>query len=192
MRVASTFPKPKVVKRPKRVLPGLTEAAKKTPELLSVGIIDDAEWADILDDYNKTYVPKFRGPESVLDFWPKKKSDDEEVWYAWELERDLTQEFVQNVRDGQIDAANENGIDDFVWIAVIDDVTDECCRWRDGLTTSEIQSQLKGAHRDDECRATAPPAHFNCRCTLAPMLREADLSPPESNLAEFDEWLKAA
>lgn len=213
MRVYEAMPRPRVVEVPRRILkPKLMEAAKPWPdkglEDASVDMIDNETWDAMLEDYMTEYVPKWRGPESVVDVPTTAtrvrlgKATDAEVWYAWELERDLTQEFVQAVRDGQIDAANQAGITDFVWVAILDDKTcgtkradagpgeGGCCAWRDGLLVSEIEVQLQDKHADDECKTSTPPAHFNCRCTLAPA---TDNIPerPDDGAKEFEEWLNS-
>ena len=177
------IPRRKIITRPT-----LKEAASDQKIVASATIIDEDEWQDILEDYVKDYVPKNRGPEDIIDIETKLVGDESEVWYAWEMERDLTHEFVTSVRDGELDAANQNGITDFVWIAIVDDKTDECCLWRDGLLTSEIADELEGEHKDDECESEVPPAHFNCRCRLAPAADHIPDLPP-SNEKDFDEWL---
>ena len=197
-RAHSALPKTKKILRPKRILkkPILEAVRNKEADddtAIKLGVrkssflIDETEWQSILDDYKKEFVPKWRGPDEVIGKFKDEEGLTKE-WYAWELEQELTQDFVQQVRDGQVQAAKDNGIKDFVWIAVIDDKTDECCSWRDGLTTSEIEHQLRTTRKDDECRASVPPAHFNCRCTLAPILDGAPESPP-SNIGDFEEWL---
>ena len=117
-----------------------------------------------------------------------------EEYYAWEYERDITNDFVYAVREGAIEAAKENGITDFVWIAVVDDKTDACCLWRDGLLTSEIEAKLKEHESEDEdCNlggsGLVPPLHFNCRCSLAPAT-DAIPQKPEVDYASFDKWLE--
>lgn len=161
------------------------ESTKMEPITLTNGFIDPDEWEDMLDAYKSEYIPKWRGPESDLEVM----KGEGRPQYAWELEKDMTQDFVQQVRDGQVDSANENGIDEFQWISVIDSKTDDCCVWRDGLTTSEIELELEQEHSDDECEATVPPAHFNCRCTLAPMTTDMPEAPPQ-RIGEFSEWLE--
>lgn len=162
-----------------------SKSSRMEPVTLTEGLIDADEWSDMLDSYQKEYVPKWRGPDSDLEVM----KGEGRPQYAWELERDMTQDFVQQVRDGQVDSANENDIDEFQWISVIDSKTDDCCVWRDGLSTSEIELELSGEHSEDECDATVPPAHFNCRCTLAPMTTDMPESPPQ-RIGEFSEWLE--
>jgi len=201
INVMQAFPKPRVVRRPKRILkPQLMEADDPTdlnvsqlsedpPADVALDFIDDQAWQDMLEYYKEDYVPQWRAPEYLVDL----PTSDEETWYAWEFERDLVNEFVQSVRDGQIEAANENGITDFVWIAVVDNVTDACCLWRDGLLVSEIEQSLDDHQdEDDECNAEGdgltPPLHFNCRCTLAPATDEIP-EKPDTQGNEFDDWL---
>ena len=211
--VLAAFPRPRRVKRPTRILkPSLMEAddprdpfarlgginpperfGGENDEDLSAAIdlIDDAAWQEMVEEYKQDVVPSWRGPESIVDI----PTTDGDTWYGWELERDLTNEFVQSVRDGTIEAAKENGITDFVWIAVVDDVTDACCLWRDGLLVSEIEEQLADhesadAECDVEDDGLTPPLHFNCRCTLAPATDEIP-EKPNDGMVEFDDWLNS-
>jgi hypothetical protein len=185
-RVKRALPPARALKNPPRVLKTVKEADKPKQDQLdfSAGYVDDQEWADMIDDYKAQYVPVHRGPEDELDF----PSSEADIRYGWELEKEINHEFVQQVRDGQIDAANENGITDFVWISILDDKTDECCVWRDGLSSEEISLALESEHRDDECDAIVPPAHFNCRCTMAPMYKDLPEKEP-SITGEFQDWL---
>lgn len=200
--VVYAFPKRRIVKRPKRALkPALMEAeGDEKPKVdYSINFIDDQEWNQMLRDYGDEYIPEWRQPEYVVDIPisdPEiaKNADPNDIRYAWEFERDMTNDFVSAVRDGQIEAATDNGITDFVWIAVIDSVTDECCAWRDSLLVSEIEEQL-GDHEseDDECDTEGdgltPPLHFNCRCTLAPALDNIP-DQPDDGSKEFADWLE--
>lgn len=200
-RLLKAFPSVKYVKRePKNIFePKLKEAdypsilgfespddesSQMKPVSISTGFIDDDTWKSVIDDYQNEYIPKWRGPEGELDV----QLGEGTPRYAWELEREMTQDFVQQVRNGEHAAAKENGITDFIWIAVVDNKTDKCCLWRDGLTTKEIEVALKGEHRDDECETTTPPAHFNCRCRLAPAT-EGMPEQPELNIGDFTAWL---
>ncbi len=158
---------------------------------LSVGFVDDVIWQAAVDDYLNEYVPLPRDPNTLIRTPGARPGEPEaEKVYTWEFERDLTEEFVKQVRDGEVDAAKENGVTDFVHIAVIDDRTDECCRWRDGLLLSEIERELKGSHSDDSCQGFIPPLHFNCRCRIAPVLDSISEQRPDV-AKEFDEWLKS-
>lgn len=155
---------------------------------LSMDIVDDEEWNDILADYQDEFIPAGRGPDDFIKTRKYTSDYEDDGIYKWELERDITHDFVEQVRTGQIDAANQNGITDFVWISILDDKTDECCEWRDGLTTSEIEAELMDKHADDDCDETNPPAHFNCRCTIGPVTDELPDRP--DNLGDFDTWLE--
>ena len=184
------LPKTKDLERKKRVLKPLlmTEADQKpkTPDFSS-GPIADEDWEEIMDDYRQEIFVN-RSPEEVFEIEGPRGGKTGIPHYAWEMEKEVTQDFVNQVRLGQVDAAKQNGIIEFVWIAVVDDRTDDCCLWRDGLTTTEIEQRLKTSEKDDECQTSVPPAHFNCRCQLAPAtvgLPDA----PASNETEFEEWL---
>ena len=181
------------IKRPSRVLKKLSEAAPNLKTIagvqlpsgekvsLSQGFVDDETWREMVNYYLTDYVPtyRFRGPEADSDYFYK----------DFELERDMTHEFVSAVRAGQDEAAAQNGIVEFQWIAVIDNVTcEDCCGGQgcvdfDGKLTSEVEAMTGG-------EVVVPPAHFNCRCTIAPVL---DTMPeaPASNAQEFDEWLNS-
>ncbi len=196
--VLAALPRSRRVNVPRRILkPKLMESddfsVGDDPNQadISVDNVDDEAWNDMLDTYKSDYVPKTRAPEYVVDI----PTTDGDTWYAWEMERDLTNEFVSAVRDGQIDAANEAGITDFVWIAVIDDKVDECCAWRDGLLISEIEDQLEDHADDDhacdiEGDGLNPPLHFNCRCTLAPATDNIP-EKPDDGAKDFDDWLNS-
>lgn len=192
--VYAVLPKPRAVKVPRRILkPQLMEADGRRKVDASVDMVDDQEWQDMLDAYMNEYVPKTRGPEYIVG---APEVSDADTWYAWEFERDMTSEFVSAVREGQVDAANENGITDFVWIAVVDDRTDRCCLWRDGLLVSEIEQQMSDHEDEDsDCDVSGeegltPPIHFNCRCTLAPATDNIP-EQPDDGAKEFDEWLRS-
>lgn len=188
-KIENILPKRKSVAIEQRNLtvgPKLKESEIGPKEDMSLGFIDEETWDEMVDAYKEELVPGWRGPDQ--SFTINKKPDEKEVIYAWELEQEVTQDFVYQVRLGQVDAAKENGINDYVWVAVVDNRTDDCCLWRDGLTTQEIERRLRTDHSDDECQTIVPPAHFNCRCVLAPMVDELP-ERPEENLKEFEEWL---
>jgi len=164
--------------------------------------IPEREWDAIVSNaLAANPTQPFRGPGTVFD--PLKdeqgrilvKDLDEEgepitEWYGWEIEQLLTQDFVHQVRQGQLEAAKKAGVRDMIWIAVIDDRTDDCCSKRDGLTTREIEGRLKTNWKNDDCRAIVPPAHFNCRCRLAP---DAETEQPDDldigiSAEEFTRW----
>lgn len=196
-RLRRAWPKVRVWKSPPRKLKKITEAKTKLSQweeegqslgydgpTLSTGFVDDAEWERIVDQYSKEYELTNRGPDGELDVQLGEGSPR----YEWELEKEMTQDFVQQVRTGQIDAATENGYTDFQWIAIVDDKTDECCVWRDGLTTAQIQLALQNEQSEDDCDAITPPAHFNCRCSLAPVSEDLPEIEPIAP-GEFEDWL---
>lgn len=171
---------PRVIQIPRP----LKEAARpRKPQ--QFGFMTQEVWDALVDDY-LSEIPNTRDPAAKV-MVPSKTGKKRER-YAWELEKDITNDFVKDVRDGQHDAAKANGIKDFMWIAVVDDRTDECCLWRDGLTTSEIEQQLRGKHKSDECQTAVPPAHPNCRCDIAP-ITDPDKLGDAPELGDFESWL---
>lgn len=187
--IFSAFPKMMDISS-KPILKKVREAGRK-PIDVSMSQIDDEEWDDILSDYKDDYALNNRGPEEILGIRGSSKSS--EKVYSWEVERDATHDFVLATRQGMTDAATKNGIKEFVWIAVIDNRTCDCtgcCLPRDGLTTSEIERLLKTRWKKSEYRTSVPPAHINCRCTLAPVTK--DLPPvPTSKIGDFLSWLES-
>jgi hypothetical protein len=190
-RVSRNFPDVRKQDKVRRVLrpPKLTEADNPTWEADHEfrAYIPPDEWQEMIRDYQEEYIPKWRGPEHAYPYASAQDPKKDE-WYAWELEQQTAHDFVEKVRQGQNDAAKASGITDFLWISIIDSKTDDCCYWRSGLSTSEIRAALEKEHKDDECDAEVPPAHFNCRCTMAPLLEGMpEESPPD--YGDFDEWL---
>lgn len=169
-------------------------ASSASDESLSFtsGVIEPAEWNQILEDYFSEQFPEGspnRTPYSRVYYSESDATD--EGRYGWEVERDVTEDFVRQVRDGENDAANAQGITDFQWIAIVDSKTDDCCLWRDALTSAEIQAELEsGDHSDDECTAIMAPAHFYCRCRNAPMTDDIP-NVESSDLPSFEEYLAA-
>jgi hypothetical protein len=191
--VSDAFPKAKQVKRPKRKLKKFTESkndfeddeeeltadeisSMMYPKKLSdefdmtTGIISDDEWRGVVDDYMKSEVDPLasiygRSTKDVYDIQDIESKEYDEV-YGWELEQSMSHEYVKSVREGGIDAANENGYTDLMWVAVVDAKTcDDCCDGsgcsdRDGLTSTEIEKKYGDP--------IMPPAHANCRCSFAP------------------------
>jgi hypothetical protein len=210
-RVIRAFPRERADSKPSRKMAPMKEAAaflplgkfrkygdfstdmppsgaSDEPDLtdLSSGTIEPEEWTGILDDYFSEYFP---GDSYLRSPYGRIFDTEDGARYEWQLERDVTEDFVSQVRDGENEAANDQGITDFQWIAVVDDKTDDCCLWRDGLTTEEIEKALKSQHSDDECDAVAVPAHPLCRCRMAPMTKDM---PEESqaDFSSFDDWLE--
>lgn len=183
-RIDHAFPKRRRFKVPRKALrhPDLKESEQPKPkDGFAFGIIDEDDWSDITKDYLAEEVP----------FFPNRQPQDEESYYEktgqyeWELEQETTHDFVERVRNGEIDSANQAGITDFVWIAIIDSKTcDYCCLPRNGMTSTEIEEALQSGDLDeDECDALTPPGHFKCRCRPAPAT--ADL--PEKTEVDFSD-----
>lgn len=194
-RVRKALPSYRLVRKPKRVLK-VKEAefqigTKKEPASFSMGFIDQDVWDDIVEDAMEEYLPRVRVDGALID--PRSPKTDalfeDEQRYSWEIENEVTNEFVHGVREGKNETARQNGITDMMWIAVIDGKTcAECCAWRDGLSSRQIIEKLATTHKEDDCQVIVPPAHFNCRCDIAPIL-EGMPEAPESLLPEFTEWL---
>lgn len=186
-RVRAVFPKVINYRKPPRELKPFREAAQdiglKDKKEISVDFIDQDDWDLVQQAYKDTELPPSRFDNNLL-------TDEGHVTYDWEMTQDMTDDFVNQVRSGQVDAANELGIEEFVWVAIIDNRTDDCCLHRNGLTTSEIEQKLESGELDaDECDATSPPAHPNCRCQLAPVASSEQVEGPDWK--SFDEWLQS-
>lgn len=187
--VRKQYPKFKRYKRPPRQLKPIREAERKPVETFVFGTFPEEDVQDMLADYAEEYVPKFRS-DAVFDVEGDAGfSIDEGEWAQWEVENQITSDFVDLVRDKQIQAASDQGITDFVWITVFGPNTCDSCKWRNGLTTSEIEAKLEQV--DDDIDATNPPAHPHCYCTLAPYSEAGfeGFDAPES-LGDFETWLE--
>jgi hypothetical protein len=129
-----------------------------------------------------------RGPDDQTLFYDVTTGEEKER-YTWEVEQELTEDFVQSVRSGEQEAAKAQGINDFMWIAILDKATDECCALRDGHSSSEIEDMLDQGKLDSEdCDAIVAPGHFNCRCQSAPMTDDLP-ERVEIDYGSFDDWL---
>ncbi len=186
-KVAEAYPEYKIYKRPPRELKPLKEADQnpKPKEEFVFDLLDEGDWDLILSAYKDAELPPSRFDRQE-HYDPEKGT----MRYAWEVEQEMTDDFVNQVRQGQVAAAKELGIKEFVWVAVLDDRIDECCIQRHGKTTSEIEAGLNSGEIDsDLCDATSPPAHPNCRCSLAPV---ANVEPVEGpDWKSFGEWLNS-
>lgn len=174
----------KRIQKPKRIAEAKQPTLKK--DFLVTGIIDQDAWDELVQDYLDANIP-LRGPEDMTTI----VTDTGEAVdrYSWEVEKEITQDFLDQVRSAQIDSAKENGVKEFMWIAVMDAKTDDCCSIRDGKTTQEIESMIAGNEDVGGCDAIVPPAHFNCRCDIAPMVEE-DFNTEPLQLGDFESWLK--
>jgi hypothetical protein len=170
--------------------------APRPPQIFTQ-FLDKALAEQIINDYTSKYIFTDRSPENVFDIINPftdtryiNKYQSKDAVYGWQVEQEITHDFVSQVRSGQIAAARDAGIKDFMWLAVLDSKTCEmCCAWRDGLTSSEILDKLnKDKDLKAACSALVPPAHMNCRCTPVPATDdiEYDLS---DDAKDFHEWL---
>lgn len=202
-RIARAFPSKR--KLPKRMAK-LTEADKKAPkekldelgEPIVIGVdvgdgfshfVSEQEWDAAVEDYTADYVPRGRGPyDEVFDTGPE---GEDLSRYHWEIEQEVTDDFVQSVRSGDVDAANENGVNDLIWISIIDRKTCEhCCMPRDGYTSKEIEEMLANGDLDaSECDAIVPPGHRFCRCRSGAATDDLpEKVPPD--FGSWDQWLE--
>lgn len=192
-RIERAFPAERKIKK-RAPMAKVQEAADDTPEAasLSFGYLDQDTWDKAVQDYTQKYLPFGRSPEDRV-FYPVDYAEgqtDQVEGYSWELEQEVTNDFVESVRQGENDAANEADISDFEWNAIIDSKTDDCCSLRDGLLTSEIQKKLDAGDYMGDCDATNAPAHFNCRCRMVPATSEMENAPkPDNGADDFDSWL---
>lgn len=198
-RIERAFPRSRKIVQARPVMAKLKESGPdftQRKRFVRLGFADQETLDDAVADYTDKYIDIDRSPAAKLinmnfddDLYEKMVEDGEKERYAWELENEMTQDFIAGVRAGENDAANENGVTDVEWVAILDDKTDDCCAWRDGLTSAEIEDKLDDEHSDDDCEATVPPAHFNCRCRSVPVTKDL---PQESevNFDDFDEWLE--
>ena len=194
VRVGKAFPAARRQKKLPVLTRSLVEAAKPIPEANPVygpQFIDADEWDAIVDEYRDAYLPKYRDPRYELEEPVSAGEDGEYTLYPWQVEQEMTEDFVASVRAGEVDGARAEGITDFVWIAVLSaGHTCEFCRKRDGMLTSEIEAKLAGEWADDEEDAVVPPAHPNCYCRVAPA---TDNIPdrPSGNAEDIEDWLSS-
>lgn len=193
-KVKDSFPLLQVYKRAPKVLKKTREANlfggddddEDKPKVdYTASIIDEGDWELARSAYIASELPPSR-------FEPGANWDPESgtFKYNWELEQDLMDDFVKQVRDGQVQAANDLGIQEFVWIAILDEKTDECCVKRHGKTTSEIEAMLEDGQLDSsECDSSVPPAHPNCRCQIGPVASTDEVEGPD--FQAFGDWLKS-
>ncbi len=190
--VKASYPSIKAYRKPPRALKPVREADKpkdpNEPEDQEFdfysNLVSDEDWNLVVQAYQDFDLPPSR-------FDNQKVFDEEAGYYRydWELEQDMTDDFVKQVRDGQVEAAQDLGIKDFIWVSIIDNKTcDECCLPRNGKTTSEIESMLKSGQLDKTaCDAITPPAHPFCRCDISPVASTDEVEGP--NWKDFDNWL---
>lgn len=185
-KVLACIPKVKRYKVPPRELKPLKEASAELRDSASLNFMDDEKWAQILQAYKDEYIPENRN----LAFDIEMGEPDLEEWYGWEIEQEMNEDFLAQVRDGTNAAAQDAGVTDLMWVAVLDDKTRDEHRMKDGLTSSEIESKLEGEWSDFEDDATVAPSGFNCRCRSVPYV--ADLPEVEPVSYEgFNAWLNS-
>lgn len=187
-RVVKVLPKVKRFKVPPKELKPLREAT--TPDDLedsaTLDFMSDSEWRELIDQYKNEYIPKHRN----LSFDAEIGEPELEEWYGWEIENAIADDFVNQIKDGQIDAANQAGISDLMWVAILDDKTRPEHRLKDGLTSSEIDAKLNNEWADFEDDSIVAPGGDNCRCRSVPFVPDLP-EAPEVNYGDFDQWLNS-
>lgn len=187
-KVKGAFPKLQTYQRPPRELKPIREAGfdpndPDQKQFLDLSFVSDTDWNLAVQAYKDTELSPTRFDQSLATSGPFAQ-------YNWELEQDVTDDFVKQVRDGQVQAANDLGIKDFVWVAIIDDKTDECCLKRSGHTSQEIQKMLdNGKLKPEVCDAVTAPAHPSCRCQMAPVASVNQVEGPDWK--SFGDWLNS-
>lgn len=187
-KVLTKLPKVNYYKKPPRELKPLQEAATLTSKVRSatkLNFVDDEEWQNIVKAYKDEYIPKNRSLEFDVEI---KGEEEAESWYGWEIEKELTNDFLQRVKDGLTQAGDETGIDDLLWVAILDNKTRDEHRLKDGLTSTEIESKLDNEWSDFEDDSTVAPSDGECRCRSVPYVKDL----PESqgiDYAGFNQWL---
>ena len=176
-RMRRYYPEKRVVKRGRRPLAKpLREDAKPLQlrrDAIDMDFYDEDEWNALTDLLQDMELDEGRFGQQAMEEYGVDR-------YRFEFEQEATEEFVDKVRAGEIQAANDQGIDEFVWAAVIDKKTcEECCEKRDGMLTSEIETKLAGPWKDDDCGAVVPPAHPNCFIAGTPITTAAGRIPIE-------------
>lgn len=196
-RVKRTYPSYRIVKTGRKNLakPKLREAEPKKPRItnettedaIEQDFYDDQEWNDMVDLYKESELWSGRSSDETQTGFGE--TEEGEPRYKFQFEQEATEDFVSSVRAGEIQAANDQGIDEFIWTAVLDAKTcEECCAKRDGLLTSEIEKKLNTTWKNDLCKAIVPPAHINCRCQPLPVA--SDFIPDQKvSFTGIDEWL---
>jgi len=189
--VRDAFPSIAVFKRPKRALTRVKEARYPLDDepgaWFDSDFIDDDDWNLAVQAYKDTELPPTRFDNAAA--WDPETGM---MRYNWEVEQEATEDFVKQVRDGQVAAANDLGVQDFVWIAILDQKTcEDCCVPRAGKTSKEIEAMLASGQLDsDECDAITPPAHFKCRCQASPVATVDQVEGPDWQ--SFNDWLEAS
>ena len=91
--------------------------------------------------------------------------------YLRDLEQVLMSDAINQMHEGQLQQMmgypEEMGIEDFVWVVSRPQPKCDECTKRDGLTMKEIKKKIK-----DEFGDLPPPLHPNCRCQLAPKIKD--------------------
>lgn len=175
---------PKALKKTREANYDIFDQDQARPKIdFTANLIDDGDWNLALDAYKSTELPASR-----FEYGSSYDEDTGTFKYNWELEQELTEDFVNQVRQGQVAAAKDLGIEEFVWVAILDNKTDECCVKRHGHTTGEIEEMLDNGELDaEDCDAVFPPAHPFCRCQIGPVASRDEVEG--ADFQSFQDWL---
>jgi len=156
---------------------------------VTVGFISADQRKKMVDEYLNKYIPKWRTPdaENIMrptGAWTGKLSED--FVYAWQVEKEATQELLDGVGEVSREAQQDAGINDWIYEAVIDNkVCDDCCLPMDGMLYSEFKDLPKS---EQHCGFFAP-LHFNCRCRVIPVGGEL-AEKTDIKIGGFQSWLE--
>jgi hypothetical protein len=184
-KVKTHLPKVLRYKKPPRELAPLKEAfTEEWAQDATLDFISEEDWRNVVSLYKDEYVSKARD----LAFDVEIGEPEAEEWYGWEIEQNIVHDFLYAVRDGGETAAEQAGIDDLLWVAILDDHTRPEHRLKSGLTSSEIEAKLDDEWADFDDQGTVAPSGFKCRCRSTPYVKDLPEVEPV-NYKDFDEWL---
>lgn len=175
-------PEMKRLKEAVKIDPDTGEEIEENPASAALDLESNEVWDEIISLYKSDELPADRGSKETLG--------EDEV-YEWEVENEVAENFVDQIKDGEIDGAEEQGITDFIWIAVLDDKTREEHRLKHGLTSEEIAEKLDEEWDYFEDHSIVAPGGFGCRCRSAPYFKDLP-DEPAIDYGDFNSWLNAA
>ena len=182
-RIKAVMPPTKTVHRKTLIKTPVMEAeiARDKKYSATVDSVNDDDWQELVDEYKSEHIPKYR-------YYDRERTGQEK--YSWEIEQAATEEFLAKVKDGTVKAANDLGVTDFMWVAVLDDRTRPEHAKRDGLTSTEIQAKLNDEWSDDEDKGIVAPSGFNCRCRSVPYVPDKDEdTTTDFQAGDFFSWI---
>lgn len=194
-QIQSLLPKTTKIKReliPLREADRLDQMKVNGQSPVTYDFIPDEIWYDLIHEYKSEYISPYRNKTDANgEFY---KVDDK---YVWEVEQKTTNDFLDEVKSGSKTAAKERGINDFIWISVLDDRTRDLHRMFHGKTSSEIKDEFEAEYKYDKDGdldpnyGTVAPAGFNCRCRSVPYFKELEEEDREELITQdFANWME--